>query len=759
MTDFISPSDGGFTDARTVETRPVLDDVPPALADRFLLVRVVRAAERPGRAAVLRVRRAEPGASEVPLVLKYYHRLHAPDPAVAPVLEEAGAGSGHLERLLESGLADGHPYQVFRSHGETDLRAHLDANPGRMPAAAVREVARQLHEAVSVLHRHELVHRDITPDNVMVESLRGDELRLVLVDFGAAQYRPDEDDGPVRPWRGKPRYLAPEAGPLLQTVSPEADWWSVGMILAELALGEHPVDFFSDAAVLAEIATHDPDVSGIPDSRLRRLCEGLLTRRPEERWGAGEVGAWLEGRSPEVGRRLMGGRAPEEPAGITPFSFLDERFTEPEHLAQALDHYPVKAARLLADAGNRAGLAEWLGQFGAAGRHSAGELEELAELRAGLAEVPDPAAVVRLITWLGPYRDASLWRIPLSPEGVRELGAAVRRGDVEASRLVEHLWRTPAILTELARRPRGEGLDEVRERWTALCSRWTHLVDEVRRSPGIARLDRVRRALRTTTAVRARLLVLAREPERAARALAAETGRTAAALAAPVPWFERLLLAGRDDPLRLLVASLLVEQAVTEADARHRRATEEEIERLMDEDTDGVIAVLRRMDLPPTLSWALVGATVVIAPWCFVIALADVLDRASQESVVAAWMQITPAAAAVFAAELLTAVYIGPPAYHPRRSLAGLLIRSSERPARLTLSRRLTLLLGAAVLVGLVLLGFVALTYAPWVWPLAGVAAVTGWSGRRCYVWRRERRARAARLAGVRARRIAPRQV
>ncbi|MBQ0913339.1 protein kinase [Streptomyces sp. RM99] len=759
VTDFISPSDGGFTDARTIETRAVRDDIPPSLNRRFVLVKVVQVAERPSQAVVLRVRRAGDGAGAASLVLKWYHRMHAPDPAVARLLSEGPRP--HLEELLETGTADGHPYQVFRSHGETDLRAHLDTGPGRLPPRRVREVARQLHTAVSALHAHEVVHRDITPDNIMVESRRGDELTLVLVDFGVAVHRPDEDEGPRRAWRGKPRYLAPEAGPMHQTVSAEGDWWSVGMVLAELALGEHPVDFYSDEAVLREIATHDPDLTGIRDSRTRRLCEGLLTRAPEERWGAQEVGEWLEGRSPEVGRRSRTlFPPPEEPPDADPFDFLGERFTEPEHLARALDCHPAAATALLAQPEDRAALAAWLGRFETAGGRSPEELRRLAALRAELRASPGPLTCVRLITWLGPYRDASLWGMPLTAEGIRALSVAARQGDAEALRLVDHLVRTPDILTVLSRRPRGEDLDEVRVRWLALRERWPHLVEELRRTPGISGLDRVRRRLRGTTAVWARLLELAREPDRTAARLTAEATAVRGRLPAAVPWFERLLLTGQDDPLRLLVAVLLAEDAVRGAAELHRRQVDEELQRLMDEDTDGVLAVMRRMDLPPTLAWALLGATVLMAPWCFVIGLADVLGRASQEAVVTAWAQTLPAAAAVFALELLTAAYIGPPAYHPRLSLAGLLIRSAERPARLTLSRRyVTVLLGAAVVAGAVLLGFTALAVAPWVWPLASVVALATWSVRRCLVWRRRRRARAARRLGVRRGRVAARQV
>ncbi|MFH8976636.1 serine/threonine protein kinase [Streptomyces sp. NPDC017890] len=760
VTDFVSPTDGGFTDAGRTETRPVRDDVPPALARRFALVKLIRAAQRPSQAVVLRVREADAQASDAPLVLKWYHRMHAPDPAVGRLLgEDPGP---HLERLVEAGLADGHPYQLFRSHGETDLRAYLDQDPGPMPPANLEAVARQLHAAVSALHEREIVHRDVTPDNIMVQSRRGNALELVLVDYGVAAYRPDEDPGPRRAWRGKPKYLAPEAGPLHQTVSEAGDWWSVGMILAELALGTHPVDFFSDEAVLREIATHDPDISGVRDGRTRRLCEGLLTRAPEDRWGADEVAAWLAGESPPVPGRTRG-QAPgtPPPSDLRPFHFLGERHVEPEHLARALDCHPSATAAMLADTEDRAALVEWLGQFETAGGRSPEELRRLTALRRELREPPGPETGVRLITWLGPYREVSLWGIPLTADGIRALSRGARRGDSEALALIRHLTATPEILTELSRRPRGEGLDEVRADWGALRDRWPHQVREVRRNPDIGGLDRVRRALRRTPAVDARLLELAREPDRAAARLAEEAAAVRGRLVASVPWFDRLVESGTDvEPSRLLMALLLAEHAVREAAELHRRHVDEEVQRLMDEDADGVVAVMRRMDRLPTLAWALFGATVLMAPWCFVIGLADALGRASQEAVVTAWVQTVPAAAAVFTAELLTAAYIGPPAYHPHRSLAALLIRTADRPAAFVRSRRfVTVLLGAAVLAGAVTLGFYALAVAPWVWPLASAVLLAGWSVRRCHTWRRERRARLARRLDVRRGRVAARRV
>ncbi|MFH0240941.1 serine/threonine protein kinase [Streptomyces sp. HK10] len=736
-TDFLSSEDGGFTDARLKETRDFTAAVPPGLARRFSLLRVLREAETPAQAVVLRVKDLESATPDVPLVLKWYHRMHAPDREVSRALREGEWP--HIERVLEAGSSDGHPYQLCRSHGETHLGDHQRQHPGAMPARRLTRLVRQLHAAVSFLHEREIVHRDITPDNIMAEG-HADTVEVVLIDFGAAVHRPDDGIRWID-WRGKPLYLAPEAGSRLQSVSEAMDWWSVGMVTAQLALGRHPMDEREDEAVLNALATRDVDLRGIGDRRVRMLCEGLLTRDPEHRWGAVEVADWLDGGSPATAPRGFGTPSASRPGpDVRPFTFVGEEFTRREDLARALDLYHEATRRMLAEPENRAVLARWLGQFETAGAHDSGR-GALAALRERLAGPPTPELVVRLVNWLGPRLEATCWSMPLTVRGIRELSELAQRGDSGALELVEHLRDHPEILTALAERPSGQGLDAVAERWLTHRRRWPHLVREIRRDQEVNRLHRVRHVLRQTAALDAGLLELAREPERTAARLATETLALRDGLPVVVPWFQRLLTVP-GDPLRLLAARLLAPAAVREANARHARILEEEAERLMEEDQDGVIAVMRRLDRLPTLGWALVGATLLTAPWCFLIGLADVLGRAPQEAVVIGWLLALPGAAAVFAAELLTAVYIGPPAYHPHRSLAGLLVRTAERPATAALGGWRARILAALCLTALFLLGFEALTAVPWLWPAATVAALAGWSLYRCHRWRVERRER-----------------
>ncbi|WP_318200531.1 protein kinase domain-containing protein [Streptomyces sp. SCL15-4] len=744
-TRFVDPAEGGFTDARFTETRPVLAGVPRELADRFPLVAVLAEARRPAEAVVLRVRdlTARHGPSEIPLVLKWYHRLHAPDPAVEQELRELGAlAAPHLERLLETGEADGHPWHLYWSHGEETLEKYHEDHPDGLPADAVRSLASQLHEAVTALHGRGVVHRDITPDNIMVQTRRGATADLVLVDFGAAVHRPDEALEPRTDWRGKPLYLAPEAGLLRQTVSEAGDWWSLGMVLAQLALGRHPIEFRRDEDVLAEIATHDPDVSGIAHRRTRLLCEGLLTRAPEHRWGAAQVRDWLDGGEPYTAPRTDGRVFADDPTRpvLRPFPFMGREFTGTESLALHLDQNHVSAARMLADDADRARLVEWLDQFRTVGGRGEEERKRLDELCEELARPPAPEGVARLLNWLGPGLDVAWHGVRLDASGMRLLCQGARDGHADAVALLRHLAERPGVMTELARRPGGHGLDETATAWQALRSRWEPTVREVARD----RQDRT--ALRRTAEVDAWLLQLAREPEATRRRLTDSLRDVRAELPETVPWFDALLSAQDDDP-RLVVAVRLAARARQESAARRDRRIQEEQELRFAADQDGLTAVLRRLDRLPTLGWALFGAVVVTAPWTFVIGLADVFGRATQEAVVTAWLEALPAAAVVFVAELWTAVYIGPPFYHPHRSVAGLLIRGADRPGQLARTR-IGRWIAAALLVLAVFLGFYAVAVAPWLWPLATAVAVTAFGVRRCWAWgRQRRRARARRDA------------
>ena len=107
---------------------------------------------------------------------------------------------------------------------------------GPLPWARVQSLALQICAGLAAAHRAGVIHRDLKPDNVLIET-RTD--RAVITDFGIARSGDDASVTQVGVVIGTPRYMAPEqlAGSDIDT---RADLFSLGVMLFELASGKRP---------------------------------------------------------------------------------------------------------------------------------------------------------------------------------------------------------------------------------------------------------------------------------------------------------------------------------------------------------------------------------------------------------------------------------------------------------------------------------------------------------------------------------------
>lgn len=118
------------------------------------------------------------------------------------------------------------------------LRQLVDGRGGRVLPEIAALVALPLAEALAVAHGHGVVHRDLKPDNVMLETT-GDRARVVLTDFGVAHITGMETMTATGALVGSPAYMSPEQS-RGHEVTPAADLWSFGVMLYELATGVVP---------------------------------------------------------------------------------------------------------------------------------------------------------------------------------------------------------------------------------------------------------------------------------------------------------------------------------------------------------------------------------------------------------------------------------------------------------------------------------------------------------------------------------------
>ena len=147
---------------------------------------------------------------------------------------------------------DGRPYIVMEYLRGRDL-SHVAADEGPLPLRRLVDVLRQTLGALEEAHALGVVHRDLKPDNIVLEPLRSGLDFVKVVDFGLAKILQEDahnqSGGPAltRPGLvcGTPEYMSPEQS-RGDALDGRSDLYSVGVVLFELLAGRVP--FVADTA-------------------------------------------------------------------------------------------------------------------------------------------------------------------------------------------------------------------------------------------------------------------------------------------------------------------------------------------------------------------------------------------------------------------------------------------------------------------------------------------------------------------------------
>ena len=170
----------------------------------------------------------------------------------------------------------------------------LVAERGPLDPTAAVSMARQLLDALAVLHAAGIVHRDVKPSNVMI--VEGG--RVKLADFGVATLAGDPEITATGAVLGSPGYLSPEQAQGVR-VGPAADVWSLGATLWFSVEGRAPYEG-SGLAALGSIV-NDPVPTATRAGPLAELLDAALRKDPDERASVDELRALLRERTVVAG--------------------------------------------------------------------------------------------------------------------------------------------------------------------------------------------------------------------------------------------------------------------------------------------------------------------------------------------------------------------------------------------------------------------------------------------------------------------------
>src|SRR5689334_14916887 len=179
-------------------------------------------------------------------------------------------------------------YMVMELIEGKTLKDHLSSlgEQGMSIAEAIR-IVHEAAEALAYAHTRSMIHRDVKPANLMIDS----DGRVVLTDFGIAKIVTGNQFTASGGMVGTPAYMAPEQG-LGEAGDERSDLYSLGVILFQLVAGKLP---FESDAPLAVILKHlnepIPSVRAlVPDipENIEAIIYKAMAKDPEERYQTAE---------------------------------------------------------------------------------------------------------------------------------------------------------------------------------------------------------------------------------------------------------------------------------------------------------------------------------------------------------------------------------------------------------------------------------------------------------------------------------------
>ncbi len=254
-----------------------------ALADRYTIEREI------GRGGMASVFLAQDVRHDRPVALKLLHRELGAAIGAERFLREiqmvARLRHPHIVPLYDSGEAAGQLYFVMPYVKGESMRQRIARAGPFAPDEAVRLV-REVADALEYAHGEGLVHRDIKPDNIML-----DERHALVMDFGIARALAHGADQPLTVTGllvGTPAYMSPEQVTGESNIDGRSDIYSLGCVLFEMLAGKPPFSGPSANAVMARrFAAPTPSLESIESHtspELQRVVSIAMSLAPEARY-------------------------------------------------------------------------------------------------------------------------------------------------------------------------------------------------------------------------------------------------------------------------------------------------------------------------------------------------------------------------------------------------------------------------------------------------------------------------------------------
>ncbi len=202
---------------------------------------------------------------------------------------EAGLNHPHILPVYDSGEGGGLLYCVTPFIEGESLATRLEKER-QLPSNEALRICREIADALMFAHAHDVIHRDVKPGNILLESGHA-----ILADFGLAKAMSQAgEEGLTRTGFavGTPAYSSPEQAAGDEGVDGRADLYSLGCVLYEMLAGQPPFVGPSSDSVIRQHMTAEPTSvrilrPAIPEG-VEDILDQLLTKSPADRFSSAE---------------------------------------------------------------------------------------------------------------------------------------------------------------------------------------------------------------------------------------------------------------------------------------------------------------------------------------------------------------------------------------------------------------------------------------------------------------------------------------
>jgi predicted Ser/Thr protein kinase len=240
----------------------------------------------------------------------------------------------HIVPIYDVGEKDGLAHFVMALVTGGNL-AELLAREPRQPIEDARRMLREIADALAYAHTRGVIHRDIKPDNILLDAASG---RVMVTDFGIARAieagsRLTVTGAAV----GTPTYMSPEQAVGERDIDGRTDIYSLGVIGYQMLTGRVPFTAANPMALLLKHVGERPrpiaDLRSDAPKAFRDVIERALLKEPEERWPtAASLRDALVGGEAAASVRYLSPRPPSKVAAPAVALVENGIVVEPAHL-------------------------------------------------------------------------------------------------------------------------------------------------------------------------------------------------------------------------------------------------------------------------------------------------------------------------------------------------------------------------------------------------------------------------------------------